>query len=222
MTSGSVTWLRNRIDTADIVTVGVFAGVLFALGVDASIIGMVLVAAVIAPLGEAAFDSADIDPALAGIGFGSFAVIAGVVQFRDGGLWFGSALLAAGCWICLDGLYARHSGGATTDGEPDTTAEAMTKDEVALVGQHNRWLLETLREADRPLTDDEICDRTGLLDEDLERLLEIHGESGPIERIGNGYRIDENEMGAGPFIRTLVGTVSSRLRRPFRLFRLGG
>ncbi|ELY70007.1 hypothetical protein [Natrinema versiforme] len=221
MVSESGTQLRDRVDISAIVTIGGFSGILFVLGVDASIIGMVLAAAVVAPLGEAAIDRFGIDPALSWIGFGSVAVIAGVVQLREGGLWFGGVLLAAGCWICLDGLSARHSGGATTDSEPDTTAEEITKDEVALVGQHNRWLLEALREADRPLTGDEIRDRTGLLDADLERLLEMHGEPGPIERVGNGYTIDENEMGAGPFVRNLVGSISSRLARPFRLFRPG-
>ncbi|WP_226040902.1 hypothetical protein [Natrinema sp. DC36] len=77
------------------------------------------------------------------------------------------------------------------------------------------WLLEELREADRPLTKTELCNRTGLLEDDFERLLEIHGESGSIERVGNGYAIDESEMGIGGVARM----VGRRLLRPIRLIR---
>jgi hypothetical protein len=208
---------RDRIDLSDIVVSAGVAGVLIWLGVDASLIGTVLGAAVVTPLADPLLERFDIGPGIAGIAFGAFAVAAGIVQLRDGGLLFGGSLLAIGFWICLDGLYRWRTGDETARDEDD-----MTNDEVRLVGQHNRWLLEELRDADRPLTKDEICDRTGLLDDDFERLLEIHGDSGPIERVGNGYAIDEDEMGASAFVRNVVYAVFGRLFRPFRLFRPAG
>lgn len=209
-------WIRDQIELSDIVAAVGLAAVLSILGVDLSVIGTLLGIAIGAPLLEGAFDRYDLDPALAWIAFGLFAVAAGGIQLREGGYRFGGSLLAVGCWICLDGLYARR-----TDGSSDTD-EDVTDDEFHLAALHSGWLLEELREADRPLTKTEICDRTGLLEEDFDRLLEIHGESGSIERVGNGYAIDEDEMGATAAVRSLLGTVRSRLFRPFRLFRPAG
>lgn len=98
----------------------------------------------------------------------------------------------------------------------------MSSDELYRYGEYNRWLLEELRTADRPLTAAEIRSRTGLTEDDFERLLESHGESGPIECVGNGYVIDESEHGAVAFVRNLVRTVGGRLLRPFRVFRPAG
>ncbi|WP_226006126.1 hypothetical protein [Natrinema salinisoli] len=208
---------RDRVDLSDIVVSAGVAGVLLRLGVDASLVGTILGAAVVTPLAEPLLERFDIGPGIAGIAFGGFAVAAGIVQLRDGGRLFGGSLLAIGFWICLDGLYTWRTGDETTRDEDD-----MTKDEVLLVSEHNRWLLEELRAADRPLAKAEICDRTGLLDGDFERLLEIHGDSGPIERVGNGYAIDEDEMGGIAFVRNIARKAVSRLLRPFRLFRPAG
>ena len=57
---------------------------------------------------------------------------------------------------------------------------------------------------------------------DFERLLEMNGESGPIDRVGDGYVIDESELGAVAFARILVRAIGGRLLRPFRLFRPAG
>lgn len=216
MPSEFTTWIRDQIGLSDIVSAVGIVGVLSFLGVDLNVIGTLLGIAIGAPLLEGAFDRYGVDPALAWIVFGLFAAAAGGIQLREGSYWFGGSLLAIGCWICLDGLYAQR-----TDGSSGTD-EDMTDDEFNLTALHSSWLLEELREADRPLTKTEICDRTGLIEEDFERLLEIHGESGPIERIGNGYAIDEDEMGATAAVQSLVRTVSSRLFRPFRLFRPAG
>ncbi|WP_222919440.1 hypothetical protein [Natrinema sp. SYSU A 869] len=222
MVPESVTQFRNRIDRSDIVATVVLVGVLTVLGVDVNGIAMVLGVVVAAPLVEAALDRADIDAALAWLCFGLFAVAAGVVELRAGNHWFGGSLFAIGCWICLDGVYAWRSGSAADQGGDTAKDDDMTKNDVLLVSQHNRWLLEELREADRPLTKAEICDRTGLMDDDFERLLEFHDESSPIERIGNGYALDEDEMGASAFVRNTTRTVGGRIFRPFRLFRRTG
>ncbi|MFC6767919.1 hypothetical protein [Natrinema soli] len=209
------TWIRDQIGLSDIVSAVGLAAVLSFLGVDLNVIGVLLGVGIGAPLLEGALDRDDADSALAWLGFGLFAVAAGGIQLREGGYWFGGSLLAIGCWICLDGLYARRTDGSSG-------SEDVTDDEFHLATLHSRWLLEDLREADRPLTKTEICDRTGLMEEDFERLLEIHGESGSIERTGNGYAIDEDEMGATAAVRNLAGTVRSRLFRPLRLFRPAG
>lgn len=214
MVPESVARLRDRIDLADIVAAAVVAGAVAALDGGPHVIGTFLGLAIGGPILAVALDEFDVDPALARSAFGLCAVAAGIVQLRDGGRWIGGALLAAGCWICLDGLYAwRNEDDPTTDREDD-----VPKAEVSLAGLHNRWLLEELRDADRPLTAAEIRDRTGLTEADFERLLEIHGESGPIERVGNGYAIDESETGAEGVARA----VGRRLLRPIRRFRPAG
>ncbi|PGF14857.1 hypothetical protein CP556_01120 [Natrinema sp. CBA1119] len=209
-------WTRDQIGLSDIISAVGIAVVLSFLGVDLNVIGTLLGIAIGAPLLEGVFDRYDVDPALAWLGLGLFTAAVGGIQLREGGYWFGGSLLAVGCWICLDGLYARR-----TDGSSGTD-EDLTDDDYHLAALHSGWLLEELREADRPLTKTELCDRTGLLAEDFDRLLEIHGESGAIERTGNGYAIDEDEMGSTAAVRSLLRTVKSRLFRPFRLFRPAG
>ncbi|WP_226481767.1 hypothetical protein [Natrinema amylolyticum] len=218
----SVTQLRDRIDRSDIVAIVVLIGVLSVLGVDVNEITMVLGVVVAAPLGEAALDRADIDPALAWLCFGLFAVAGGVVQLRASSYWFGGSLFAIGCWICLDGIDAWRNGPAAETAGNTTAGDDLTRDEALLVSHHNRWLVEELREADRPLTKRELCDRTGLTDDDFECLLEVHDESSPIERIGNGYVLDEDAMGPAAAVRSLVGSIGGRLLRPFRLLRPNG
>ncbi|ELZ14662.1 hypothetical protein C478_07025 [Natrinema thermotolerans DSM 11552] len=207
----------DRIDRTDVVIALVTAGAVIVLDLDLSVLGTVLGIAIGAPLLESAFEEFDIDPALAWIGVGLFAVAAGAVQLQEGNRWIAAALLAAGCWICLDGLYARR-----TDDGSETDEDDLTDDEFHLVSLHSRWLLEELQEADRPLTKTEICDRTGLMEEDFERVLEVQSSSSPIERVGNGYVLNEDETGVLAAVRTALGLVWGRLVRPVRLLNSSG
>ncbi len=210
--------LRNAVDPSDIAAVAFLGVVLSQFGLEPVEIATVVSAVVVGPvIADAVSDGTDLDPrpGLAEVAFGVLCVVAGVVNLRSASGWLGPAFVAVGGWLCLDGLYAWR----TKDSDSETTAEDdVTKDEVYLAGLHNRWLLKELREADRPLTKAELCDRTGLMEDDVERLLEIHGESGPIARVGNGYAIDESETGIGGVART----VGRRLFRPIRLFRPAG
>ncbi|RZH67592.1 hypothetical protein [Natrinema altunense] len=208
----SGTRLRDCIDRVDVAVAAVGTGAAVGLDVAPSVIGSILGFVVGGALFEAALDEVDVDPALCWLAFGVVAVAAGIVQLRVGSRWVGPALLAAGCWICLDGLAARRTDDTAGTDEPD-----LTDDEYHLVALHSRWLLEELREADRPLTKAEICDRTGLMEADFERLLAVHGGSGPIERVGNGYGLDEDETGVLTAARTAVGMIWVRLVRPVRL-----
>ncbi|AGB32477.1 hypothetical protein C488_12473 [Natrinema pellirubrum DSM 15624] len=209
--------LADRIDSGEIVATVVAAGAVVVLDVNASVLGAILGSVIGAPLLEAAFDRYDIDPAFAWIGFGLVAVTAGIVQLRKGHHWLAGALLAAGCWLCLDGLSARR-----TDGGSGTDEDELTDEEFHLVALHSRWLLEELREADRPLTRAEICDRTGLMEPDFDRVLETHDGSSPIERVGNGYVLNEDETGILAAVRTTLGLVWERLVRPVRLLNSSG
>lgn len=201
----SVARVSNRIDRTDVVIALVTTGAVVVLDLELSVLGTVLGIAVGAPLFEAALEEFDVDPALAWIGFGLVAVAAGAVQLRDGNGWLAAALLAAGCWICLDGLDAwRTDGGSETD------------DEFHLVALHGRWLLEELWEVDRPLTKEELCDRTGLMESDFDRVLEVQGDSSPIERVGNDYVLNEDETGVLAAVRTALRLVWGRLVRPVR------
>ncbi|OLZ41377.1 hypothetical protein A6E15_10415 [Natrinema saccharevitans] len=204
--------LADRIDPGDIVAAVVAAGAVAVLDVDPSVLGTVLGIAIGAPLLEAAFEEFDVDPALAWIGVGLTAVAAGAVQLRAGSHWLAAALLAVGCWILLDGLSARRA-----DDGSETDEDDLTDDEFHLVALHSRWLLEELREADRPLTRAELCDRIGLMEPDFDRVLEVQRGSGPIERVGNGYVLNEDETGVLAAVRTVLRLVWGRLVRPVRL-----
>lgn len=210
--------LRNSIGASDVVAVVLLGVVLSQFGLERVEIATLVSAVVVGPvIADAVSDGTDTDPrpGLAEVTFGVLCLVAGVVHLRSASSWLGWAFVAVGGWLCLDGVYAWRA----EENDPTTAREDdVSKEEVYLAGLHNCWLLEELREADRPLTADELCDRTGLTEDDFERLLEIHGESGPIERVGTGYVIDEHEMGVGGVART----VGRRLCRPIRLFRPAG
>jgi hypothetical protein len=129
--------------------------------------------------------------------------------------WLPGALAAIAAWVCLDSLYDLRRGVDRSDGPDDDISE----DEYYLASAHGWTAISELREADRPLSRSELQDRTGLPDEDFERVLETVGESGPIERVGTGYAIDEREMGTAAAVRSVARGTVSRLIRPFRLLR---
>ncbi|MCW8172582.1 hypothetical protein D8S78_10355 [Natrialba swarupiae] len=102
---------------------------------------------------------------------------------------------------------------ATSDETDD-----LPRAELAKLNECNCRLAETPRDADRPLSADEIRSRANLTPAEFDRLREIHGESGPIDRLGTGYRLDEREMGLTGILRT----IGRRLLRPVRVLRPGG
>ncbi|WP_436347625.1 hypothetical protein [Natronorubrum sp. FCH18a] len=213
---------RDEIDATDLVGAVVLVAVLSLFGLESAAISILIGIVVGVPLVRATVDAAglDIGPVLARVVLGSIVIVAGVYGFLTGDRWLGPVLAVVGAWIVLDGVDAwRYSDPADETSEDE---DGISNGELFLLGEHNRWLVEELREADRPLTAAEIQSRTGLIDADFERLLETHGESGPIERVGNGYTIDENEMGAVAAVRHVVRTAGGRILRPLRLFRPSG
>ncbi|WP_152424947.1 hypothetical protein [Natronococcus jeotgali] len=149
---------------------------------------------------------------------------AGVVLGAVGGLVFASlaigdgavvygVLAAVAAWLCLDSLYdLRH--GIDRSSDPD---DDLSEDEYYLVSAHGWAVLRELREAGRPLSRGELQDRTGLPDEDFERVVETVGDTGPLERVGTGYVLDESETGTAAMIRSIARAVGRRLRRPLGL-----
>ena len=210
--------IRDAVDAADVGVAAALAAVLYLLGLEAGAIAAFVGLVVGRPVLDAAVEATglEVDPGVAGVALGAIVVAAGAVQVRTGNSLLGWILVAIGGWIALDGVDRWHNG-SPDDGTVDE--DDLSNEEVFLVGEHNRWLLETLREADRPLTAAEIQDRTGLTEDDFMRLLEFHGESGPIERVGNGYALDERELGAATAARAVARTIWGRLRRPLRLLR---
>lgn len=213
---------RDEIDRADVATAAGFGAVLALSGNESTAIGIVAGLLVGVPFLTALIDTVglDLEPGPAGVALGTLVVAAGSSLLLDGGHWIGWGVVVIGAWILLDGIdeWRRDDVSAdATAGEDD-----VSKGDVFRYGEYNRWLLEELRAADRPLTAAEIQSRTGLTEDDFEHLLESHGESGPIERVGNGYALDESELGSVAFVRNLVRTIGGRLFRPFRLFRPAG
>ena len=153
---------------------------------------------------------------LATVAFGVVVVAAGAYGYRLGDQLLGSVLALVGAWLVLDGVATRRYGDPGADGSTD---EDLSRDEFARLHESNRVLVDELRVADRPLTATELASRTGLAERDVDRLLELHGDSGPIERVDGGYAIDERERGLVGFARYLGRAVGGRLLRPVRLYR---
>jgi hypothetical protein len=140
--------------------------------------------------------------AVGGLVFASLAI-------GDGSVVFG-VLAAVAAWLCLDSLYDLRHGVDRSD-EPD---DELSENEYYLASAHGWAVVSELREADRPLSRSELQDRTGLPDEDFERVLKTAGENGPIERVGTGYVLDESEMGLkrqpGPSLEGSLPACSGR------------
>lgn len=237
-----VSRFRERVDFIDVVALVVFLGVFSAAGMDSTAISILLGIVVVAPVVRKTMDALgfDLGPVLAKTILGIVVAAAGIHGTSTGDPWIGGALVVFGGWLLLDAVdtwrYPDAADG-TANSDVDTTSvdvnatnadgdtsdeDDMSNEEVYLVGEHNRWLVEALREADQPLTAAEIKSETGLTDDDFNRLLEIHGESGPIERVGTGYTIDESEMGAWAMGKTVARGIGGRALRPFRVFRPSG
>ncbi|RKD97873.1 hypothetical protein [Halopiger aswanensis] len=228
-----VPWVRKRYDPVDIGISIAIAGLLSLVGFSTDLIALFLALVVVSPVVETVLERVDPAPGLAWMTFGVAWLVAGGVQLRASNPWIGSGLLAIGCWICLDGLYSWQYGGSddgtARDGAgdaPDADADTddLSRAEVARMARHNRRVVKALRNADQPLTEAELRSRTGLSEPDLERVLAEHarGESGPIERVGTGYVLEDSDTGFVPFLRTVARLVGGRLLRPFRLLRPSG
>lgn len=213
MTETIVAAARDRISLSDIGGAVAIAVVCYALGYDETALATLLGLLVGVPVVGAVFDAISVGSTSAGVAFGVFVAVAGTSVALDGGLRLplGVVLVAVGCWLILDTLYEyRH-------GEPTDSASAeddLSMAEMQALGTHGRWVLEALREADRPLTAGEIRTRTGLTEDELADVLEILEGNGTVEPMGTGYVIDESAMGLTGFVRSIGG----RLLRPIRLF----
>lgn len=219
--------LRNRLDTADIVVFAFLVAFLSLLGTEPTTIAVVVALVVVVPFVRSVLEGTDVDSALIGLCFatvvtmgGAFLVSTQEQSLQQGG-WFAWLLLASGCWLWLDSLYAWRRGDAT-DEPVDSEADDLSEDEFYLVSTHSWWVLEELREANGPLSRVELQSRTGLTDADFERVLDVHGESGVIDRVGAGYTVDESELGVGATIRYVGWRAGRRLLRPFRFLRPSG
>lgn len=230
MTGSRIASLRERIDTTDL---GALVVVLAALHVttDGALESMISVfgALLTVPLFSWVLEAADIDDATAALLLGSVVAALGVGAVVFGGsIWIGTGALAVGCWLVLDTVYESRTGtGESTAVETETgtgtdegeDAGDITEAEMYTLVGHSRWVIEALQEASRPLSAAELRERTGLTNNELEDVLEIARENGTVERVGNGYVVDESELGGVAFGRGIVRGVGGRLLRPFRLFR---
>lgn len=194
------------VGAAAIIAVFAVLGDLSARSVIAIPAGLVALDALRAGCDAWGYPDAAAGAVLGAVGGLVFAALA----ISDGAVVFG-LLAAVAAWLCLDSLYDLRLG-VDRSSEPD---DDISEDEYYLVSAHGWAVLRELREADRPLSRAELQDRTGLPDEDFDRVLETVGDSGPIERVGTGYALDESETGTAAIVRMVGG----RLLRPLRLFR---
>ncbi|MWV39404.1 hypothetical protein [Natrialba sp. INN-245] len=226
--------VRDRFDPGTVVVAVLVVAALSLLGLEVSstdVVRTVVAVAVITPLFGYLLERSgvDIDLGLLVIALGVVVGWGGYGHLQDGigwlG-WLGWLLLVLGGWLCLEGLDrfvrddgADDAGGGRTDDVRATADETddLSRAELAELNECNRRLVGTLRDADRPLSADEIRSRANLTPGEFDRLLEIHDESGPIDRVGTGYTLDEREMGLTGILRT----IGRRLLRPVRVLRPG-
>ncbi len=202
-------------DELDPVTIVGVTAVLaaFAVLTDLSAGSVIAIAAGLVALDahRAGCDAWGYPDAAAGVVLGAVGgLVFAVLAIGDGSVVFG-LLAAVAAWLCLDSLYDLRLG-VDRSSEHDSD---ISEEEYYLVSAHGWAVLRELREADGPLSRAELQDQTGLPDEDFERVLETVGDSGPIERVGTGYALDESETGTAAIVRV----VGSRLLRPLRLLR---
>lgn len=221
MTRSRIASLRERIDTTDLGALVVLLTVLYVttdgvLESMTSVFGLLLAV----PVFGWVLETVDVSDTAAGLLLGSIVAALGVAAIVfDGSVRIGAGAVAVGCWVVLDTVYESRNGEstATETGEDDITEAEM----YTLMG-HSQWVIEALQEASRPLSAAELRERTGLTDDELEDVLEIAQDNGTVERVGNGYVVDESELGGVAFVRGIVRSVGGRLLRPFRLFRPSG
>ncbi|TYT63114.1 hypothetical protein [Natrialba swarupiae] len=223
--------IRDRFDPGRVVVAVLVVAALSLPGLEVSstdVVRTVVAVAVIAPLFGYLVERSgvDIDLGLLVIALGVVVGWGGYGHLQDGVGWLGWLLLALGGWLCLEGLdrFVRDdrtddAGGGRIDDVRATSDETddLPRAELAKLNECNCRLAETPRDADRPLSADEIRSRANLTPAEFDRLREIHGESGPIDRLGTGYRLDEREMGLTGILRT----IGRRLLRPVRVLRPG-
>lgn len=218
--TGSVSALREGLERFDTVDLGSLVVLLVVLSVafDGTLesIARILVLVLAVSAVVRGLERADVGDPVWGVLAGSVVAAPGVAALVGGSNGVGALCLAVGCWLALDSIYeSRH-------GEPSETEpvdEDISEAEMYTLLGHSRWVVEALREASRPLTADELRARTGLTEAELEEVLEITWENGTVERVGNGYVVDESELGGVAFVRGIVYGAGRRLLRPLRLFR---
>lgn len=206
----------DRIPLSDIGGAVAIVAVFYVLGYEEIAI-VPLLGVVLGPVVAQVFDAVGLESTSSGILFGAFVAVAGALTVLDGdfGRWLGVVLLAAGSWIVLDILYDYRHGEPTDSASVEEKAEDdLSMAEIQALGTHGRWVLGTLRKADRPLTAGELRTRTGLTEDELANVLAILKGNGTVELMGNGYVVNEAEMGSTGFVRS----VGDRLLRPIRLF----
>lgn len=209
--------IRERVDLGGIVPLLAFAAIFSLLGFEVTrwdVVGSVVGVVILAPILGTLLERYEIDFGLLVIALGLLVGWGGFQHLQEGAGWLGWPLLALGGWLCLEGL----DRWGRDEPSPDTDEDDVSRDELERLGEQHRQLLAALRRADGPLTAAEIRTRTGLSADEFERLLEFHGDSGAIERVGTGYRLDERELG----VTGIPRTVGRRLCRPLRVLRPAG
>ena len=218
--------IPERVDLGGIVPLLTIAAAFSLLGFEVTrwdVVGSIVGVVILAPIIGTLLERYEIDLGLLVIAFGLLVGWGGFRHLQDGASWLGWPLLVLGGWLCLDGLYAwKHGDAADRGDDADDESDELSNAEVRRLAKHNRRVVEALRDADRPLTAADLRARTGLEADDLERVLARHDEPGPIDRIGNGYVLEERDAGLVAAVRTAARLLRGRLFRPFRLLRPSG
>lgn len=217
MTSETEGRFGDRPSIAELVGLIAVAGLLyFAVGVDGTAVGALLGFVIGRPLVAELLAGFDVGPTASRVAFSGIVALAGgaVLVAAGSSVPVGVGVIAIGCWLLLDSLYEHRHGDLTRDEGADLSEEEA----YATLG-YSQWVVEALREADRLLSTAELRERAGLTRDELDEVLAMAQESGVVERAGNGYVVNESELGGIAAVRGAIRSVGSRLVRPLRLFR---
>lgn len=134
-------------------------------------------------------------------------IVCGIYLTVAESLLVGGALTVIAGWLALDALYDLRHGIDRSDEHHEVNE--MDYGEFMLTSQHGSLVVQALRE--RPMTVPEIAEATDLTESRVEEALSMMEETRVVNRFGNGYTVDERELGATGFVRGIV----RRIGRPF-------
>ncbi|WP_207588583.1 hypothetical protein [Halomontanus rarus] len=208
----------RRYESGDIALVGVVAVILYsAVTGTLSSFASVLGAAAVPILARRLFERVDLSAAgqraVFGVAITLGATIAVFTVFPAHS-WLAPVAAATGGWIVLDAVYASR----VRERDEHTAVKGWSARTALTRASRSRAVVDALETASRPLTAEELQERTALPVDELEATLELVRENGTVERIGTGYVVDERERRTMTIVREIVSGVGGRVLRPFRLF----
>ncbi|AGB16244.1 hypothetical protein Halru_1637 [Halovivax ruber XH-70] len=226
MISALVRTARDRLTIRHVLGYVAAVAIVYGISQNASLVLGIATAFVITEAMAVVREAPGIDGRWAGVGIGLFITGISLVWFAyeyvvpasDGLLWFPALTAGVGVWFLLD---ARRD--FVEDRRRDGTqpADDMTSSEAMLVMSHAHLVSTELESG--PKTVPELAAACDLTESRVREVIDVVGDDGTIYPLEESaaddatrYALDESKVGAGAFVRSIVGPAARRLVRPFR------